>query len=1109
MKRLDDRINHLVLTGVHDRHRSLVVLIGDKAQHQVPNLHAILQKASGAASSVLWCYSTKPQFSSHREKRNKQLRYARLKGQIDTDEASVFDSFFTTNTVRYVHYRDTETILGTTFSMLVLQDFASLTPNILGQTIECVAGGGLVVLLLNTFSSLQQLHTTVMDFHGKFSNIRAKVEASKYAIVNRFNARFIALLALLRRCLALDQDLTVLPLTDNMANLMSVLSFERSLTGLSKDQQALEAFKQEVRAAAPAAKVSLVQLAATIDQARLVAQVYDLIDTSTAGALSAQSRINGRSAAEFAADQKSRFSSAECDRNMELSQSVSGPEPELKPGAGAGSDAASEPPSREPSSGGNGPDSSVSPTPPGPEYLPTPKPTPGPKREKLSKDELLENHKLNLLRKHNKAQYLKVMAERERQAASAAAPSAAYPVCALIAGRGRGKSASLGILLAVMVAKQFSHVVVSAPNPSNVQTLFEFALRGLQALGYREFVDYTTRRLGGKDADPLVQIAFHRGHKQNITYVSPDYLTTAETLNDADGLQAAGAGGPSGAGSLNPIVAYADALVLDECASIPLLTVKRVLDNIDPSVLCIVSSTCQGYEASGRSLSLKLLNSVEKNGAAKGQTLCRLALDTPIRYAPADDVERWLNQLLCLDADNGLLSPGSAAGSARAAAYLNALPLAEDCQLYRVSKDALFSGLKAAEGFLQGLWAIFTASHYKNSPNDLILLSDNPLHEVYVLLAPVKDASALPTVLCACQLAYEGSLRTEIVRDALDNSMRYDGDMLSWLLCQQFQRNDFAELAGARVVRIATNPQYAQYGYGSRLLRLLASFFRGDLLSASVVQRLGYQADDRCENFADDGASQAAYRVPPLLQKLHNVRPARLQYLGVGFGLTEPLLRFWLKAGYKPVYLRQSRNEVTGEHTCVMVRPVSDADRATADVFEQFCYDFRRRFLRSLRYDFSHLHVNVAFRLAWPRSELSVERPEDPRAADANRAFVDTLFTRTDLERLRGYSRHRLDLHTVLDLVPPLAECVYSGRLYPVSLSHVQARILLCIGSMNLGIPNLSRQLGLSIESGFSQANALFKKCVAGLLGAIEAMLEGADGAGTSASAAEPGVKQG
>ncbi len=45
---------------------------------------------------------------------------------------------------------------------VALQDFEALTPNILCRTIETVEGGGVVVLLLKSMTSLKQLYTMTM-----------------------------------------------------------------------------------------------------------------------------------------------------------------------------------------------------------------------------------------------------------------------------------------------------------------------------------------------------------------------------------------------------------------------------------------------------------------------------------------------------------------------------------------------------------------------------------------------------------------------------------------------------------------------------------------------------------------------------------------------------------------------------------------------------------------------------------------------------------------------------------------------------------------------------------------------------------------------------------
>jgi N-acetyltransferase 10 len=93
------------------------------------------------------------------------------------------------------------------------------------------------------------------------------------------------------------------------------------------------------------------------------------------------------------------------------------------------------------------------------------------------------------------------------------------------------------------------------------------------------------------------------------------------------------------------------------------------------SHLCAVCCVCAcSYEGTGRSLSLKLIaqlrqqsvvvapasggasasasaaaGAVSAAGVSSGRVLRELTLETPIRYAPFDPIEKWLNDLLCLD----------------------------------------------------------------------------------------------------------------------------------------------------------------------------------------------------------------------------------------------------------------------------------------------------------------------------------------------------------------------------------------------------------------------------------------------------------------------------
>jgi N-acetyltransferase 10 len=132
--------------------------------------------------------------------------------------------------------------------------------------------------------------------------------------------------------------------------------------------------------------------------------------------------------------------------------------------------------------------------------------------------------------------------------------------------------------------------------------------------------------------------------------------------------------------------------VIDEAAAIPLTIVKALLGER----LTFMSSTVNGYEGTGRALSLKLIkdlrdsktrggaaistneseklsvkSSSKKRGEAKVHeqrweaaanaaaaamggasgkfALVEIELASPIRYSQGDPIESWLNKLLCLD----------------------------------------------------------------------------------------------------------------------------------------------------------------------------------------------------------------------------------------------------------------------------------------------------------------------------------------------------------------------------------------------------------------------------------------------------------------------------
>lgn len=655
----------------------------------------------------------------------------------------------------------------------------------------------------------------------------------------------------------------------------------------------------------------------------------------------------------------------------------------------------------------------------------------------------------------------------------------------LTAARGRGKSAALGVAVAAAVAHGYSNIFITSPSPENLKTLFEFIFKGFDALNYMDHVDYSIIQSTNPDFNKaIVRVNIYRQHRQTIQYIRPQ---------DAH------------------VLGQAELLVIDEAAAIPLPLVRKLMG----PYLVFMASTINGYEGTGRSLSLKLIKQLREqsrgtsqgNGSdavevtdrstgkpsktsdadfTGGRSLREITLSEPIRYAQGDAVEKWLNTLLCLDAT----LPRSKLNTAQGC------PHPSECELLNVNRDTLFSFHPVSEKFLQQMVALYVASHYKNTPDDLQLMSDAPAHQLFVLVPPVQeDAQRLPEPLCVIQVALEGKISRQSVLNSLNRGQRAAGDLIPWLVSQQFQDEDFAGLSGARVVRIATNPDYVGMGYGSRALELLNDFYEGKFASLSedmngvTEESMPRVTDAELANASlldDDIKVRDIKKMPPLFSKLSERRPDELDYVGVSYGLTQPLHKFWKRASFAPVYLRQTANDLTGEHTCVMIRPLeTSSDRSWLGAFSR---DFHRRFLSLLSYQFRTFPSVLALSIDESANMGSKLDPSnDPRPL--TKAELDSLFSPFDLKRLESYANNMLDYHVVLDLVPTLANLYFTGRLKSnIKLTGVQSSILLAVGLQRKDLSDIETELSLPS----SQLLAMFIKILRKMTSHFSNLVKGA-----------------
>ena len=125
----------------------------------------------------------------------------------------------------------------------------------------------------------------------------------------------------------------------------------------------------------------------------------------------------------------------------------------------------------------------------------------------------------------------------------------------------------------------------------------------------------------------------------------------------------------------------------------------------------------------------------------------------------------------------------------------------------------------------------------------------------------------------------------------LSRGKRASGDLIPWTMAQQFQDDNFPSLSGARVVRIATHPDYQRMGYGSKALELLQKYYEMKIPNLNEdVDFESSSAAAEIETVQSGDVSlleeQIAPRrnLPPLLLKLSERKPERLDYLGVSFG---------------------------------------------------------------------------------------------------------------------------------------------------------------------------------------------------------------------------------
>src|SRR6478735_12467742 len=136
--------------------------------------------------------------------------------------------------------------------------------------------------------------------------------------------------------------------------------------------------------------------------------------------------------------------------------------------------------------------------------------------------------------------------------------------------------------IAAAVAYGYSNIFITSPSPENLKTLFEFVFKGFDELGYADHADYSIIQSTNPDFNKaIVRVNIFKQHRQTIQYIQPQ---------DAH------------------VLGQAELVVIDEAAAIPLPLVRKLLG----PYLVFMASTINGYEGTGRSLSIKLIQQLRE-----------------------------------------------------------------------------------------------------------------------------------------------------------------------------------------------------------------------------------------------------------------------------------------------------------------------------------------------------------------------------------------------------------------------------------------------------------------------------------------------------------------
>ncbi|GAW79909.1 histone acetyltransferase [Plasmodium gonderi] len=1132
-KKVDSRIKTLVENNVLLGQRTMFLVIGDQGKNIVVNFYFLLNRLSSGTHSILWCYKKKLDFSTSKKKRFREMKKKIKKGTFDTTIDNNFDAFLKSANIRFCFYNETKKVLGKTYSICVMQDFSYITPNILCRCIETVVGGGIIIFLINKLDDLKDIYNLTLNCHKKYT------QSGISNVYNNYITRFFLSLNECHNAMFIDDEMNILPLNENHLHIKKL-----SATGSTPEEKNTNAQNSDpihVRCEKnhKEENYGITQLCHDNNQVKSRSKLSNTLG----GYLSPDTQE---------LEQKLSFLESVCEENEKREEESrmflhssrfydgklsnkrnrsAGEEAEL------GKDPGEVPPSCVLLKG----------------------------KEETNMYSFLNKRIMNLLRICLSIDQLNILVnmckilrnDEEKK------KNIKEILLNLLANRGRGKSATLGLLIALSIYFKYTNIILCSGNSEGMQTIYEFIDKGLELLGYKEFLHFEKVYELGK----LKEIIIFKD-LSNITHIK-QRIRYFNILEDE--------------------IVNSELMIIDEAACIPIDILKHKIKG----EITILSTTLNGYEGTGKTFIFKLLKQLKKKFVTQltysefqqmkylyfDKAFIDVSLNTPIRYSYNDKVEAWLNNFLCLNCNETY--------------KLNhALCAPSNCQLYFVNKNVFKSFSKTSELLLKKIMTLFVTSHYKNTPNDLIMILDSQQHHLFVLISGLVDPVDISpdavdqidiygVIHCAIDgIVYPQKVKklvkleniAELVRSShahqrengvkngsaqknhLQNgqekyhqngqeniSMKnekakkepvhpdtaemrernnhmlneFEGNLMPYLISAHFDYY-FYNYIGIRIVRISIHPSIQNLNYGSNFLNKLFHYY--NLYNAkgrkeSVPYRenvifyncsVGNQGENRGQS--QSGRTNESGGHIFLDDKLKKV-----DYIGTCFGLTKGLLIFWQKNNFIPVFLKQQRNEITGEFSILMLKHIN---QELKNIFTNFYLDFVRTFCNLLPYAFNKLESFVVFNLLHnnsiilsnptqeelllSREQGAVAKGDDQKSIINGRrseatykeeesedygCFYDNdllkkenlfyFFHPNDICRLKRFVMESKPICDILHLMNAIANLILFRKV-PIDLTFLEYTILYAVSFQKKSCQEISLEISINVN----QTGAVLRKII-------------------------------